>query len=58
MNAHIAKCRLLALLGTLLMGVGCGLACLADAPAVSNAGSVLLLVSIGVMTYGFYYWRP
>lgn len=58
MPTPTAKHKFAALFGTVLMGIGCGVACLANTPTVSHFGSALLLLSIVIMTYGFYYWRP
>ena len=52
------KYKATALAGMILMGIGCVMACLAESALWMNVGNVLLLGSVAVMAYAFYYWRP
>lgn len=52
------KYKIIALSGMILMGIGCILACLSESMLWMNAGNGLLLGSVAVMAYAFYYWRP
>lgn len=54
----MTKYKVIATFGTLLMGVACGIACLAESAVMANFGSGLLIVSILVMLCGFSKWRP
>lgn len=50
--------KISALVGTVIMGIGSFMSCLAETKAMSNIGTGILIVSIVIMSYGFYYWRP
>lgn len=50
--------KLSALLGTVVMGVGSFMACLAENKAYISVGNVLLVVSIFIMIYGYSKWQP
>lgn len=57
-ETEVRRYQLAAVLGVVLMGIGSFLSCLATVPAWSTAGTVLLLVSIGVMIWAFTHWEP
>jgi hypothetical protein len=50
--------KLCALLGTIIMGIGSFMACLAENSLYIFTGNVLLVVSIFVMIYGYAKWQP
>lgn len=50
--------KLAALIGTIIMGISSFVACLAQNPALITAGNVGLIISIGIMSYGFNTWQP
>lgn len=52
------KYKLCALAGTVVMGVGSFMACLADSSTCVAAGNILLILSILVMIYGYAKWQP
>lgn len=47
-----------ALAGTVLMGIGSFMACLAKAPVSICMGNLLLAISILIMIYGYSKWQP
>lgn len=47
-----------ALLGTVIMGIGSFLGCLAENRALIHVGNVMLIVSMFVMVYGYSKWQP
>ena len=54
----IKTCKVLAILGIILMGTGSFIACLAETSQMSSIGSGILIVSLIITSYGFTYWRP
>lgn len=54
----IKMCKKIAILGIILMGIASFMACLADEKSISNIGSLLLVLSVIITSYGFTYWRP
>lgn len=52
------KYKIAACVGTVIMGIGSFMACLASNPAVINTGNVLLVISMVIMGYGFSTWQP
>lgn len=50
------KCS--ALLGTVIMGIGSFMGCLAENTALIHVGNALLIVSMFVMVYGYSKWQP
>lgn len=52
------KYKISAILGTILMGICSFLACISTNIALINIGNIGLLVSIGIMSYGFSNWQP
>lgn len=55
---EMKKYKMIALAGMILMGVSCVMACMSQSALWMNVGNVLLLGSVAVMSYAFYYWRP
>lgn len=55
---NLNKYKKIASFGTILMGVGSFMSCLASTKTFSTIGTVILVISILIMSYGFYYWRP
>lgn len=53
-----SKYKVLALLGTIIMGIGSFMSCLGDTDTITNIGVFLLVLSIILMSYSFYFWRP
>lgn len=47
-----------ALIGTVIMGLGSFMACLAENAALITAGDGLLIISILIMIYGYSKWQP
>lgn len=47
-----------ALTGTVIMGIGSFMGCLAENPVFINTGNALLIVSILIMIYGYSRWQP
>ena len=47
-----------ALIGTVIMGIGSFMGCLAENPLFINLGNGLVIVSIFVMIYGYSKWHP
>lgn len=54
----MGKYKLSALIGTIIMGIGSFMGCLAENPLYINIGNGLLIVSIFVMIYGYRKWQP
>lgn len=52
------KYKIAALIGTIIMGIGSFMACLASNSAVIMTGNVLLVISMFIMAYGFSTWQP
>ncbi|WP_166435260.1 hypothetical protein [Lacrimispora indolis] len=50
--------KLSALVGTVIMGIGSFMACLAEKGPYIITGNVLLVVSIFIMIYGYAKWQP
>ena len=50
--------KILAFIGTILMGIGSFMSCLANTNSMTNIGTIILIISIVMMSYSFYYWRP
>ncbi|MBW4845951.1 MULTISPECIES: hypothetical protein [Clostridia] len=50
--------KLSALLGTIIMGIGSFMACLAENSLYIFTGNVLLVASIFIMIYGYAKWQP
>lgn len=60
-NLHekdLKKYKLIALVGLIIMAIGSYVSCLAESSTISMIGTVMLCVSIVIMTYAFYFWRP
>lgn len=55
---EMKKYKITAFAGMILMGISCVMACLSESVLWMNVGNVLLLASVAVMSYAFYYWRP
>ena len=47
-----------ALIGTVTMGIGSFMGCLAENPVFIHTGNALLVVSILIMIYGYSRWQP
>lgn len=54
----MGKYKLSALIGTVIMGIGSFMGCLAVNPVFINMGNILLIVSILIMIYGYSKWQP
>lgn len=54
----MAKYKVIALIGLILMGIGAFMSCLAPTALLCNIGSAILVLSIIIMAYAFYFWRP
>lgn len=52
------KYKVIAGLGTIMMGISSFVTCLSDSASVSGVGNVFLLLSIVIMTYAFFHWQP
>lgn len=52
------KYKIAALIGTIIMGIGSFMACLASNSGLIMTGNVLLVISMFVMGYGFSKWQP
>ncbi|MBU3090250.1 hypothetical protein KPL42_17405 [Clostridium gasigenes] len=52
------KYKISAMLGIVLMGVSSFLACVSQTSLIVLIGNIGIMVSIGVMTYGFLHWQP
>lgn len=50
--------KILAFIGTILMRIGSFMSCLANTNSMANIGTIILIISIVMMSYSFYYWRP
>ncbi|MDR0925476.1 MAG: hypothetical protein LBN31_14125 [Hungatella sp.] len=50
--------KLSALVGTVIMGIGSFMACLAEKTPYIFTGNVLLVASIFIMIYGYAKWQP
>lgn len=57
-QADMTKYKLTALIGLIIMGVGSFMSCLAPTAMLCNVGSGILLISIAIMAFAFYHWRP
>ena len=57
-NVDVKKYKILALVGLIIMGIGSFMSCLAPTSTLCNVGNCILLASIAIMAYAFYYWRP
>lgn len=58
MDNKIIKYKTIAFSGVFLMGIGSFLSCLAPSKFLSGIGTVLLLLSLIISSYGFTYWQP
>jgi hypothetical protein len=58
MNKKENMYKLLALIGTITMGIGSFMSCLGSDSLIVNLGTLLLVFSIILMSYSFYNWRP
>lgn len=54
----MTKCKWIAFFGTVLMGISSFVACLGTTPGILTVRSILLIISIIIMSYAFYFWRP
>lgn len=52
------KHKVCALAGTVVMGIGSFMACLAENTAYIAIGNALLIISILIMIYGYAKWQP
>ena len=50
--------KMIAAVGTVMMGISSFVTCLSDSAFISNIGKVFLLLSIVIMTYAFFHWQP
>lgn len=50
--------KLSALVGTIIMGIGSFMACLAENTVYISIGNSLLVASIFIMIYGYSKWQP
>ncbi len=57
-QTNMAKYKVIALIGLILMGIGAFMSCLAPTALLCNIGSAILVLSIIIMAYAFYFWRP
>lgn len=55
---EMRKYKIAALIGTIIMGIGSFMACLATASAAVITGDILLVVSMVIMIYAFGTWQP
>lgn len=58
MEKNMKMYKMGAFIGTILMGIGSFMSCLAETSFMSHIGTGILIISIIVMSYSFYYWRP
>lgn len=58
MEKNMTTYKIGAFIGTVLMGIGSFMSCLAETSLMTNIGTGLLIISIIIMSYSFYYWRP
>ena len=54
----IKRCKFIAFVGVVIMGIGSFMACLPESQTMLYAGTGILLLGIAVSSYGFMYWRP
>ena len=54
----LLRYKLAALIGTVIMAIGAFMACLCVTPAYITVGTVLLIVSIVILVYGYSVWQP
>jgi len=54
----MARYKISALIGTVIMGIGSFMSCLSTNPTQINTGNALLLISIAFMIYGYSKWNP
>lgn len=52
------KYKFSALFGTLIMGISSFMSCLSESSLYTNIGNTGLILSIGIMSYGFSKWQP
>lgn len=57
-HTTFTKYKWIACIGLIVMGIGSFLSCLAPTPALCNIGSAILILSMIIMGYAFYFWRP
>lgn len=57
-QANLTKYKIIAFIGLIIMGIGSFMSCLAPTAAMCNVGSGILIASIIIMAYAFYFWRP
>lgn len=55
---NLGKYKAAAGIGTIIMAIGSFMACLSTEALTANIGNALLLISIGIMLYGFSRWQP
>jgi len=54
----LLKYKVSAVLGIILMGISCYIACFGEAVSTRTEGNILLLISIIIMGVGFSRWQP
>lgn len=52
------KYKLSALFGTIIMGISSFAACVSNTQGIMLLGNIGLIISICIMSYGFYHWQP
>lgn len=57
------KYKISALIGIIIiiiiiMGISSFMECVSDMSSIIMIGNIGLLLSIGIMSYGFYHWQP
>lgn len=50
--------KLIAFIGTIIMGIASFMACLSVDSLIVNIGNALLILSIAVLFYAYSYWQP
>lgn len=52
------KYKVSALIGIIIMAISSFMACVSEISSVITIGNIGLLLSICIMSYGFYHWQP
>ena len=52
------KYKISALIGIIIMGISSFMAWVSDVASIIMIGNIGLILSIVIMSYGFYHWQP
>lgn len=56
--SEMKKYKLSAIIGVVIMGIGCFMSCLATSVLTGHVGDALIIISLIPAIYGFSTWNP